>query len=251
MSTTALDRPQVISLPNGEKVTPMFSSEEMDRRLARLRVLMAELDLEAVLFTQYHNINYYADFLYCSFGRKYGLVVTPKKVDLDLGQHRRWSAVASHGGRLQRGLHRLAARQLFPRRAGRDRNRGRVGIEFDHVRWRCRAKLEAVRCPSVELVDIGARTMRLPDDQVGRRNRGDHAWRERVMSAAPRLRRRARRRAGTRSGARVDPGDGARDRPPLPRFRADGYVDVVPVGDQYGRRSQSGHHAQGRKRATS
>ncbi len=91
MSTTALDRPQVISLPNGEKVTPMFSPQEMDRRLARLRALMAELDLEAVLFTSYHNINYYADFLYCSFGRSYGLIVTADgqtsvSANIDYGQ---------------------------------------------------------------------------------------------------------------------------------------------------------------------
>ena len=82
---------QVVRLPNGEKVPPMFSSREMDRRLAALRALMDELDLEAVLFTSYHNINYYGDFLYCSFGRPYGLVVTQDgqtsvSANIDYGQ---------------------------------------------------------------------------------------------------------------------------------------------------------------------
>ena len=36
-------------------------------------------DIDAVLFTSYHNINYYSDFLYTSFGRNYGLVVTQDK----------------------------------------------------------------------------------------------------------------------------------------------------------------------------
>ena len=37
----------------------------------------AKIDaIDAVLFTSYHNVNYYSDYLYCSFGRPYGLVVT-------------------------------------------------------------------------------------------------------------------------------------------------------------------------------
>ena len=95
MSSTAIDRPSVVRLPNGEKVPPMFSPREMDRRLAALRTLMEELDLEAVLFTSYHNINYYGDFLYCAFGRPYGLIVTQNSqtsvsANIDYGQpHRR------------------------------------------------------------------------------------------------------------------------------------------------------------------
>ena len=89
--STATDRPQVIDLPNGEPVPPMFSPAEMERRLSALRALMGELELEAVLFTSYHNINYYGDFLYCSFGRLYGLVVTETEqtsisANIDYGQ---------------------------------------------------------------------------------------------------------------------------------------------------------------------
>ena len=158
MSTTALDRPQVISLPNGEKVTPMFSSEEMDRRLARLRALMAELDLEAVLFTSYHNINYYADFLYCSFGRPYGLVVTADgqtsiSANIDYGQPYR----RTYGDNVvftdwQRDNYFRAVEQLVP-------GVRRLGIEFDHVTLQTREKLERF-LPAVELVDVSAGCMR-------------------------------------------------------------------------------------------
>ena len=72
----AADRPSLIHIPNGERVTPMFSADEMERRLAGVRLTMGELDLGAVLFTSYHNIDYYSDFMYCSFGRPYGLLVT-------------------------------------------------------------------------------------------------------------------------------------------------------------------------------
>ena len=41
---------------------------------------MEENAIGGALFTSYHCINYYSDFLYLSFGRPYGLVVTPEKV---------------------------------------------------------------------------------------------------------------------------------------------------------------------------
>ena len=71
-----MQMPHTLSIPNGEKVQPTFSKEELGARLEKLRRYMAENDLQAVLFTSYHNINYYSDFVYCRFGRDYGLVVT-------------------------------------------------------------------------------------------------------------------------------------------------------------------------------
>ena len=61
---------------NGGKTKGTFSDSEMERRLAALRSMMAAEGMDAALFTSYHNINYFSDFLYCSFGRLYGLVVT-------------------------------------------------------------------------------------------------------------------------------------------------------------------------------
>ncbi|HET6869750.1 MAG TPA: aminopeptidase P family protein [Solirubrobacteraceae bacterium] len=158
MATTAVDRPQVINLPNGEKVAPMFSPQEMDRRLARVRALMAELDLDAVLFTSYHNINYHADFLYCSFGRPYGLIVTADgqtsiSANIDYGQpHRRTYGENVVYTDWQRDNYFRAVEQVIP--AVR-----RLGVEFDHMTLQTREKLERF-LPGVELVDVSAGCMR-------------------------------------------------------------------------------------------
>ena len=74
MST--LERPQTINFENGVKDKPTFSAEEMSNRIAKLRAQMAESNTDAAIFSSIHNINYYADFVYCSFGRPYALVVT-------------------------------------------------------------------------------------------------------------------------------------------------------------------------------
>ena len=37
---------------------------------------MQETSVDACLFTSIHNVNYFADYVYCGFGRHYGLVVT-------------------------------------------------------------------------------------------------------------------------------------------------------------------------------
>ena len=74
--------PPLIRLRNGEKVQNTFSLQEYANRMSKVRKHMSENNIDAVLFTSYHNINYYSDFLFCSFGRFYGLVVTQDKVVL-------------------------------------------------------------------------------------------------------------------------------------------------------------------------
>ena len=71
--------PRLVEWKNGPRATGTFSSAEMDARQSSLRALMVDADLDACLLTSYHNICYYADFLYCQFGRRYGLVVTHDK----------------------------------------------------------------------------------------------------------------------------------------------------------------------------
>ena len=69
-------RPQSYRFHNGEKAPLPFSEAEYDSRLAGLRSIMAEAGVEAAVFTSMHSIAYYSGFLYCAFGRPYGLVVT-------------------------------------------------------------------------------------------------------------------------------------------------------------------------------
>ena len=69
------DMLHVMKWHNGDKAWSPFSDKEMSRRQNGLRVKLAELKIDAALFTSYHNICYYSGFLYCYFGRKYGLVI--------------------------------------------------------------------------------------------------------------------------------------------------------------------------------
>ncbi|MGF1609490.1 MAG: M24 family metallopeptidase [Kiloniellales bacterium] len=150
---------QIVTIRNGEKVEGTFSAAEMDSRLARLRRHMAQSGIGHALFTSYHNISYYSDFLYCSFGRPYGLVVTDESstsisANIDGGQPWR----RTYGDNLiytdwQRDNYIRAVQRLV-------RDGGTVGIEFDHVTLQTLEKLKAA-LPGSTFVDIAAPAMRL------------------------------------------------------------------------------------------
>ena len=70
---------RTLKYENGEKVTPLFSKEEYDQRLSKLRKTMEERKLEVAIFTSMHNVGYFSNFFYCAFGRPYAQVVTPEK----------------------------------------------------------------------------------------------------------------------------------------------------------------------------
>ena len=155
----ALDRPRLLALRNGEKLPSIFSREEMDRRLSGLRGWMQEASVDACLFTSIHNVNYFADYVYCSFGRHYGLVVTDDAhtivgANLDYGRpgRRSFAACLAYTD-WQADNFFVAVRSLCP-------ERGRIGIELDHLTCAARAKLEAA-LPGAELVDAGEATMRM------------------------------------------------------------------------------------------
>ncbi|SDJ06298.1 aminopeptidase P family protein [Aliiruegeria lutimaris] len=69
-------RPQSYRFHNGEKASLPFTVSEYEARLSGLRAIMAQAGVEAAVVTSMHSIAYYSGFLYCSFGRPYGLVVT-------------------------------------------------------------------------------------------------------------------------------------------------------------------------------
>ena len=127
-----LDMERLKRIPNGNPVRGTFSKAEMARRVAGLRRILAELDLHAAILTSYHNINYYSDFLYTRFGRRYALVVTADAVtsvsaNIDGGQP--WRRTA--GDNLvytdwRRDNYFHALQTLLP-------GATRLGIELDHV----------------------------------------------------------------------------------------------------------------------
>jgi len=153
------DLPDTKSIPNGDRVQGTFSEAEMDTRLSVLRELMGRHGLDAVLFTSIHNVNYYSDFLYCSFGRPYGLVVTGERstsisANIDAGQPGR----RTFGENLvytdwRRDNYLRAVQQLVP-------DGGRLGVENDHLSLQSLLKLEAALADT-ELVDVSVECMRL------------------------------------------------------------------------------------------
>jgi len=75
-----MNMPRTILIPNGDNITHTFSDQEYLDRQKKLKDHMAQSNIDTIIFTSIHGINYYSDFLYCSFGRPYALVVTQDKV---------------------------------------------------------------------------------------------------------------------------------------------------------------------------
>ena len=75
-----MERPDFFELKNGEKVKLPFSNQEYNNRVSKLRKIMSDNKLNMILLTSMHNIAYYTGFIYCSFGRPYGCVITEKKI---------------------------------------------------------------------------------------------------------------------------------------------------------------------------
>jgi creatinase len=150
---------RLLHIPNGPHVKPTFSDAEMQRRVDAVRAHMAANDIDGVLFTSYHNINYYADFLFCSFGRFYGLALTQDKhttisANIDGGQPAR----RSFGENIvytdwQRDNYFHAVQTLL-------KGKKRVGVEMDHITAENLGKLRAA-LPDAEIVDIGKACMRM------------------------------------------------------------------------------------------
>ena len=147
---------------NGDKATPTFPRTEMERRVAALRAHMQQAAIDAVLFTSYHNINYYSDFLYCYFGRSYGLVITQDRhvtisANIDGGQPWR----RGFGDNLvytdwRRDNYTHAVETVLEQAGTR---RGRLGLEFDQLSLDRAAELRRV-LPDFEQVDIARVAMR-------------------------------------------------------------------------------------------
>ena len=153
------DLPDLKEIPNGEKVTGTFSENEMQTRLDSLRTVMSDIGMDSVLFTSIHNINYYSDFLYCSFGRPYGLVITADKAttisaNIDAGQPYR----RTYGENLvytdwRRDNYTKAVIELIG-------DSKKIGIEFDHVNLSLFEKLQDSLANS-EMIDISQACMKL------------------------------------------------------------------------------------------
>jgi len=75
-----MERPDFFELKNGSKVKLSFTDKEYKNRLEKIRKTMSNSNIDMIILTSMHNVAYYTGFIYCSFGRPYGCVVTQKKI---------------------------------------------------------------------------------------------------------------------------------------------------------------------------
>lgn len=151
------DMLDIIKWHNGEKSWSPFSEPEMAARQAKIRAHLAAHHIDACIFTSYHNICYLSGFLYCSFGRKYALVVDGDKATtvtaaIDGGQPwRRGHADNITYTDWRRDNFFRALRQLLPKVK-------RLGLEFDQVSLDFYRQLGDA-FPGVEFVDVAQPVM--------------------------------------------------------------------------------------------
>ena len=158
MTAQAASRPDMYRFHNGRKAALQFEVAEYEARLKGLRARMDEAGVQAAVFTSMHNIAYYSGFLYCSFGRPYGMVVTATEAvtisaGIDAGQPWRRSFCDNV-------TYTDWQRDNFWRAVGSVSGKGKViGHEGDHLTLMQRDKLEDFLAPSAT-VDLAPTTMR-------------------------------------------------------------------------------------------
>ena len=141
-----MERPNFFTLKNGEKAKLPFTDQEYQSRLTKLRTTMSKNNLDMIILTSMHNIAYYTGFIYCSFGRPYGCVVTANKIstisaNIDASQPWR----RSHSDNV---IYTDWKRDNFLKAIvsiiGRDEPPKNIGIENDHVTLDVKEKLTSI-----------------------------------------------------------------------------------------------------------
>ena len=130
-----MERPDFFTLKNGDKVKLPFTEKEYQRRLDNLRNVMNNINLDMIILTSMHNIAYYTGFIYCSFGRPYGCVITKNKIstisaNIDASQP--WRRSYSDNV-IYTDWKRDNYLKAIVSIVGRDKPAKNIGIENDHV----------------------------------------------------------------------------------------------------------------------
>ena len=157
-----MERPDFFTLKNGEKAKLPFSKKEYNQRLSDLRSVMDKKNLRMIILTSMHNVAYYTGFIYCSFGRPYGCIITQDKIttisaNIDASQPWR----RSHSDNI---IYTDWKRDNFLKAIvsviGRNDPPKNIGIEYDHVTLEMREKLGSIFIFSV-LSDVSKDLMSL------------------------------------------------------------------------------------------
>ena len=141
-----MERPDFFELKNGKKIKLPFSKEEYDQRVFKLRKVMEKNNIDMVILTSMHNIAYYTGFIYCSFGRPYGCVVSQDKIytisaNIDASQPWR----RSHCDNI---IYTDWKRDNFLKAlvtiTGGDKLLKNIGLEYDHITLDMREKIGSI-----------------------------------------------------------------------------------------------------------
>ena len=141
-----MKRPDFFTLKNGKKVKLPFTEQEYKTRLENLRIVMSNNNLDMIILTSMHNIAYYTGFIYCSFGRPYGCVITKNKVttisaSIDASQPWRRSV---YDNVIYTDWKRDNYLKAIVSIIGRDEPPKNIGIENDHVTLNIKEKLISI-----------------------------------------------------------------------------------------------------------
>ena len=157
-----MERPDFFTLKNGEKAKLPFSNEEYNQRLNKLRSIMDKDNLDMIILTSMHNIAYYSGFIYCSFGRPYGCIITENKIvtisaNIDASQPWRRSHCENiiytdwKKDNFLKAITSIIDENKIPKN---------IGIENDHITLEMNEKIQSIFSASA-LTDISKKLMKL------------------------------------------------------------------------------------------
>ncbi len=141
-----MERPDFFELKNGSRAKLPFTNQEYKNRLNKLRNTMSKKKIDMVILTSMHNIAYYTGFIYCSFGRPYGCVITENKIvtisaNIDASQPWRRS-------NCENIIYTDWKKDNFLRAIvsiiGRDEPPKNIGIEEDHLTLELMGKIRSI-----------------------------------------------------------------------------------------------------------
>jgi len=157
-----INRADYFSIKNGTKATLPFSDSEYKSRQEKLKQVMSKNNLDMIILTSMHNVAYYTGFVYCSFGRPYGCIITEKKTvtisaNIDAGQPWRRSACDNI---IYTDWKRDNFLKAIVAVIGKSNTPKSIGIENDHVTLEMKEKLASLFVSS-KMIDVSKDLMKL------------------------------------------------------------------------------------------
>ena len=157
-----INRVDYFSMKNGTKAKLPFSDSEYKNRQEKLKQVMDKNNFDAIILTSMHNVAYYTGFIYCSFGRPYGCIITEKKIvtisaNIDAGQPWRRSVCDNI---IYTDWKRDNFLKAIEAVVGKSKTPKNIGIENDHVTLEMKEKLVSL-FDSSKMIDVSKDLMKL------------------------------------------------------------------------------------------